>query len=156
MRIILFFLFCLIALTGFLGIVFPKIPGLLFLWGGTTLVAALGGSRTIGWPLFAFLTAITFTIHSYTNHLDRRQRAKYGRYGYVLLNTLIGSIATLLFFGVLFGPAVGLAGWELFIRRRIELTFAKSLPLALELTKGTLLEIANGILVVALLLSRLI
>jgi|GEM_PF-6471403 len=151
-----FLLISLITFVGLLGIIFPKIPGLPFLWGGSCLVAYCSGAGVLSWPVFLFLTAATAGTQLYTRYIDRRHREKYGRQGFVLLNTLIGSIATLLLFGVLLGPVVGLAGWELYVRRRVELTFAKSLPLAAELAKGTVLELADGILVAAVLLSRLV
>lgn len=156
MRAGIILVFCLITFTGFFGIIFPRIPGLLFLWGGISLVVILYADREINWPLFFLLAAATFTTHLYTRYIDRRHREKYGRQGFVLLNTLIGGIAALLLFGVLLGPAAGLAGWELLVRRRIERTFAKSLPLAAELAKGTVLEMADGILVAAALFSQIV
>ncbi len=155
MRLAAAVIISLVSLIGLLGILFPRIPGLGLIWGGMALYGAAFGFRLLSWPLVLCLGALAGGVRWLSLSLSRRYNEQFGKQGFFILNTIAGSVETLLLFGILLGPLFGLLGWEFLVRRRITDSLPKNADLFFRMAQSTLLELAGAVVLIGVWLLHL-
>jgi len=144
---ILLWIFAVVLVAaGFVGIIFPALPGPPLILVGLILAAWAEGFAYVGWGTIAFLTLMA-ALAVLLDFLAGSFGAKYFGGGKVaMLGAAIGAIAGLFFglIGVLIGPFVGAVLGQMLVQKDWEKAGKAGVGAWIGLVLGTVAKIALG------------
>ena len=148
-----------LIIVGFIGILFPIVPSIPFIWFGIVLygVATNFAEIDASFLLLISVLGMTVVLLDFITHLWGRKefRASFWAVGGAIVGGLAGSFWGPLF-GLVVGPLAGAILSQLLIGRDLPFTFETKRYIIIGYIGGTVIKFTVGVAMVGLFLWRIV